>query len=304
MAAAAAIVGNLADVRKLAPQAPAQAKGSPKIELDAQVEPPSSDEEFEKIMDLPSSGPQHTASNTSSTGSASAGMPKFETLRGYAAPMDVANIDTDAIIPKQFLKTIKRAGLAKGLFFSQRFHNDGTEKEDFVLNREPYRKSKILVVWGNNFGCGSSREQAATAILAKGIPLVVSGSFGNIFSRNSINNALMGVEVPKLIERLRASFSNDTPSATGKAPITEPSDNAQSLDSPPPAPQTTPKKSALTVRTGWTFTWDVRRSQVIIKEGESGEEWKQSVGELPPNVQDIIAQGGLEKWVGKEVAAK
>ena len=107
-----------------------------------------------------------------------------------------------------------------------------------------------------------------------------------------------------LIERLRASFSNDTPSATGKAPITEPSDNAQSLDSPPPAPQTTPKKSALTVRTGWTFTWDVRRSQVIIKEGESGEEWKQSVGELPPNVQDIIAQGGLEKWVGKELAAK
>ena len=168
-------------------------------------------------------------------------------------------------------------------------------------------KAGDILVSGFNFGCGSSREQAATAILAKGIPLVVSGSFGNIFSRNSINNALMGVEVPKLIERLRASFSDDNPSATGqagKAPITEPSDNAQSLDSPPPAPQSTPKKSALTVRTGWTFTWDVRRSQVVIKEGESGEEWKQSVGELPPNVQDIIAQGGLEKWVGKELAAK
>ena len=75
------------------------------------------------------------------------------------------------------------------------------------------------------------------------------------------------------------------------------------LDSPPPAPQSKPK-AELTVRTGWTFTWDVRRSQVIIKEGANGEEWKQSVGELPPNVQDIIAQGGLEKWVGKELATK
>jgi homoaconitate hydratase len=225
-------------------------------------------------------------------------LPGFpEKVTGEIVWCNADNVNTDAIYPGKYT-------------YDDAFSSDPAKMATVTMENYDTEFANIakpgdILVSGFNFGCGSSREQAATAILAKGIPLVVSGSFGNIFSRNSINNALMGVEVPKLIERLRASFSNDNPAAAAsKAPITEPSDNAQSLDSPPPAPQTTPKKSALTVRTGWTFTWDVRRSQVIIKEGESGEEWKQSVGELPPNVQDIIAQGGLEKWVGKELAAK
>jgi len=132
------------------------------------------------------------------------------------------------------------------------------------------RAGDILVA-GFNFGCGSSREQAATSILAKKIPLVVAGSFGNIFSRNSINNALMGVEVPRLVQRLRETFNKEG-------------------------------EKALTIRTGWKFVWDVRRSKVTITEGEGGKEWNQKVGELPPNVQEIIARGGLEKWVKNEIS--
>ena len=157
---------------------------------------------------------------------------------------------------------------------------------------------------------GSSREQAATAILAKGIPLVVAGSFGNIFSRNcmffpalstatavtftiflhhlalaidldqfilpvqqltfaAINNALMGVEVPRLVQRLREAYKDQ------------------------------PKQ--LTRRTGWKLLWDVRRSKVVVIE-DNGETWSQKVGELPPNVQEIIARGGLEKWVKAEIS--
>lgn len=226
-------------------------------------------------------------------------LPGFpEKVTGEIVWCNADNVNTDAIYPGKYT-------------YDDAFSSDPAKMatvtmENYDKNFATIAKPGDILVSGFNFGCGSSREQAATAILAKGIPLVVSGSFGNIFSRNSINNALMGVEVPKLIERLRAEFSNDTSSATGdagKAPITEPSHNSQSLDSPPPAPQSKPKAD-LTVRTGWTFTWDVRRSQVIIKEGEGGQEWKQSVGELPPNVQDIIAQGGLEKWVGKELATK
>ena len=106
-----------------------------------------------------------------------------------------------------------------------------------------------VLVAGFNFGCGSSREQAATAILAKKIPLVVAGSFGNIFSRNSINNALMGVEVPKLVQRLRETFSNPS-SQTSQQTVHEPSLNRDSLDSPPPGPQVTPiHEKKLTRRT-------------------------------------------------------
>jgi len=158
-----------------------------------------------------------------------------------------------------------------------------------------------ILVAGFNFGCGSSREQAATCILAKEIPLVVAGSFGNIFSRNSINNALMGVEVPKLVQRLRKQFSGK-PGPGSKQAITEPSQNRESLDSPPPAAQNVPEaEKVLTRRTGWTFTWDVRRSKVEVQEGEGGQSWTQKVGSLPPNVQEIIARGGLEKWVKGEI---
>ncbi|KZM24648.1 4 iron, 4 sulfur cluster binding [Ascochyta rabiei] len=143
-----------------------------------------------------------------------------------------------------------------------------------------------ILVSGFNFGCGSSREQAATAILAKGIPLVVAGSFGNIFSRNSINNALMGVESVE----------------TSQQAIKEPSQNSQSLDSPPPAATAQPAEARqLTRRTGWTLEWDVRRSTVNVQEGPNGAKWNVKVGELPPNVQEIIALGGLENWVRKEI---
>lgn len=224
-------------------------------------------------------------------------LPGFpEKVTGEIVWCNADNVNTDAIYPGKYT-------------YDDAFSSDPNKMATVTMENYDKDFAKIakkgdILVSGFNFGCGSSREQAATAILAKGIPLVVAGSFGNIFSRNSINNALMGVEVPKLIERLRQTFSESQNSATGKAgtaPITEPAENAQSLDSPPPAPESKPMKE-LTVRTGWTFTWDVRRSQVVIKEGENGEEWKQSVGELPPNVQDIIAQGGLEKWVGKEIA--
>lgn len=195
MAAAAALVGNLADVRKLAPASAAPATGSPKIELDAHQEELGSDEEIDRIMDLPAAQPQHTASNSSTTG-ASAGMPKFETLRGYAAPMDIANIDTDAIIPKQFLKTIKRSGLGSALFHAWRYEA-GSDKEDasFVLNQEPYRNSKILVCTGPNFGCGSSREHAPWALLDFGIKCVIAPSFGDIFFNNTFKNGMLPLRI-------------------------------------------------------------------------------------------------------------
>ncbi|KAG9589392.1 hypothetical protein KCU77_g8313, partial [Aureobasidium melanogenum] len=205
------------------------------------------------------------------------------------------NINTDGIYPGKY--TYDDA------FSSSPDRMATVVMENYDTEFASIAKAGDILVAGFNFGCGSSREQAATAILAKKIPMVVAGSFGNIFSRNSINNALMGVEVPRLIQRLRETF--DTPAAQdGTKPITEPSENRQSLDTPPPAPTSVPsQEKKLTRRTGWTFTWDVRRSQVIVQEGPNGKTWSQKVGELPPNVQDIIARGGLEKWVGKELAA-
>jgi len=194
MAAAAAIVGNLADVRKLAPPSMAAAKGSPKIELDAHMEDISSDEDLDRIMDLPVDPVSHPPST--STKGVSAGMPKFETLRGYAAPMDIANVDTDAIIPKQFLKTIKRSGLGSALFHAWRYET-GTNKDDasFILNQEPYRNSKILVCTGPNFGCGSSREHAPWALLDFGIKCVIAPSFGDIFFNNTFKNGMLPIRI-------------------------------------------------------------------------------------------------------------
>lgn len=160
-----------------------------------------------------------------------------------------------------------------------------------------------IVVAGFNFGCGSSREQAATSILAKRIPLVVAGSLGNTFSRNAINNALPLLEIPRLVQRLRECFSS-TQVHTSQQNVREPSLNRESLDSPPPALQASPSQEIkLTRRTGWTFTWNVRRSKVIIQEGEGGETWTEKVTALPPNIQEIIARGGLEKWVKHEIEA-
>ena len=160
-----------------------------------------------------------------------------------------------------------------------------------------------VVVAGYNFGCGSSREQAATSILAKKIPLVVAGSLGNTFSRNAINNALPLLEIPRLVQRLRETFSSTKVQASQQN-VKEPSENRESLDSPPPAPQSSPQqKKKLTRRTGWTFMWNVRQSKVMVQEGEGGKTWSEKVTPLPPNIQEIIARGGLEKWVKKEIEA-
>jgi len=196
----------------------------------------------------------------SSTQSSSAQEAETEILPGFP-PMiegeiifcDADNINTDGIYPGKYT------------------YQDGISREQMAqVCMENYdstfptiSKPNDILVTGFNFGCGSSREQAATAILARSIQLVVAGSFGNIFMRNSINNSLMTVELPKLVEKLREKF-----------------------------PKT------LTRRTGWWLRWDVRRSKVTVREGlEGAEEWSLGVGELPPNVQDVFVKGGLEKWV-------
>lgn len=206
MAAAAAIVGNLADVRKLAPPSMAAAKGSPKVELDAHMEDIGSDEDLDRIMDAPADPVSHPSASSSSVG-ASAGMPKFETLRGYAAPMDIANIDTDAIIPKQFLKTIKRSGLGSALFHAWRYEPGSiTENPDFILNKAPYRDSKILVCTGPNFGCGSSREHAPWALLDFGIKCIIAPSYGDIFFNNTFKNGMLPIRIDSQpdLERIAA----------------------------------------------------------------------------------------------------
>lgn len=121
-------------------------------------------------------------------------MEKFVTLTGVAAPLDMMNVDTDMIIPKQFLKTIKRTGLGKSLFFELRFDDDGNEREGFVLNRPAYRGAQILLA-GDNFGCGSSREHAPWALLDFGIRCVISTSFADIFYNNCFKNGILPIRV-------------------------------------------------------------------------------------------------------------
>ena len=123
-------------------------------------------------------------------------MDKFTTLTGIAAPMPLVNIDTDMIIPKQFLKTIHRSGLGKNLFEEMRFFPDGTENPDFVLNRPAYRDTQIIVA-GDNFGCGSSREHAPWALLDFGIRCVISTSFADIFFNNCFKNGILPVVLPQ-----------------------------------------------------------------------------------------------------------
>jgi homoaconitate hydratase len=190
-------------------------------------------------------------------------LPGFpEKITGEIVFCDADNLDTDNIYPGKYTyqDDITKEGMAQ-VCMSNYDPEFGT-----------IAKPADVLVSGFNFGCGSSREQAATAILAKQIPLVVAGSFGNIFSRNSINNSLLGLEVPRLVERLRATFP---PTA----------DNKQ-----------------LTRRTGWTLTWDVARSVVEVQEGKDGERWEEKVGEFPENLQEIIAKGGLPNWVKHEIS--
>lgn len=123
-------------------------------------------------------------------------MDKFTQLTGIAAPMDLVNIDTDMIIPKQFLKTIKRSGLGINLFDEMRYDRDGAEIPDFVLNKPAYRDAQILVA-GDNFGCGSSREHAPWALLDFGIRCVISTSFADIFYNNCFKNGILPVVLPQ-----------------------------------------------------------------------------------------------------------
>ncbi len=123
-------------------------------------------------------------------------MQKFTTLTGIAAPMPLVNIDTDMIIPKQFLKTIQRSGLGKNLFDEMRYTQDGAEIPDFVLNQPAYRKAEIIIA-GDNFGCGSSREHAPWALLDFGIRCVVATSFADIFFNNCFKNGILPIVLPQ-----------------------------------------------------------------------------------------------------------
>ena len=123
-------------------------------------------------------------------------MKPFTELTGIAAPMDMINIDTDMIIPKQFLKTIQRSGLGKNLFDEMRFDDNGTPKPDFVLNKEPYTHAQILIA-GANFGCGSSREHAPWALEDFGIRCVIAPSFADIFHGNCFKNGILPIRLPE-----------------------------------------------------------------------------------------------------------
>ncbi|KAF3072468.1 3-isopropylmalate dehydratase [Trichoderma lentiforme] len=198
MAAAAAITGRLTDVRKLSeytasPHVQARISPSPPTEAAHVDERVEDSDEREAIGDQPLDLQPHT--NTLVAKSDSTGMPKFLTLKGITAPMSQANIDTDAIIPKQFLKTIKRTGLGSALFHNLRYLPDGAPNPDFVLNKEPYTKSKILVCTGENFGCGSSREHAPWALLDFGIKAVIAPSFADIFNNNMFKNGMLPIQI-------------------------------------------------------------------------------------------------------------
>lgn len=123
-------------------------------------------------------------------------MDKFTTHSGVAAPLPMINIDTDKIIPKQYLKTIHRTGLGKALFAEMRYHDDGTEKEDFILNQPAYRNASLLIA-GDNFGCGSSREHAPWALQDFGIKCVVATSFADIFYNNCFKNGILPIILPQ-----------------------------------------------------------------------------------------------------------
>ncbi|CAJ1339648.1 unnamed protein product [Effrenium voratum] len=195
MAAAAAVTGKLQDVRELTS---AQAKDS-----GSKVPEPT------KTMDFYSepvdwTAPKDAVAETSVTTSTSAGMPKFTSLDDVVAcPLRKANVDTDCIIPKQFLKTIQRTGLGKAAFFELRYEDDGvTERKDFILNQEPYRTASVMIA-GDNFGCGSSREHAPWALNDQGIRCIIAPSFADIFFNNCFKNGMLPIAVTKdIVEEL------------------------------------------------------------------------------------------------------
>lgn len=211
MAAAAGIIGHFTDIRNFPYK---ENKDAPKIQLGTEEEDkklqdavyehektkyPEGETEAEKvkdeILDIP-------PKSNKSIDSKSIGMEKFTVLTSVAAPMEKANIDTDAIIPKQFLKTIKRTGLSKGLFYEARFTKDSNGNDvptDFVLNVAPFNKANIICCSGDNFGCGSSREHAPWALKDFGIKSIIAPSFGDIFYNNSFKNGLLPIRVDQEI---------------------------------------------------------------------------------------------------------
>jgi len=134
-------------------------------------------------------------------------MQKFNTLKSIPAYLPIVNIDTDMIIPKQFLKTIKRTGLGKNLFFEMRYDDDGKEIQEFTLNKEPFNNSKILIA-GNNFGCGSSREHAPWALLDFGITCVISSSYADIFYSNCFKNGILPIILEEEKIKELSEYSN------------------------------------------------------------------------------------------------
>ena len=134
-------------------------------------------------------------------------MEKFSNLKSVPSYLSLQNIDTDMIIPKQFLKTIKRTGLGKSLFYEMRYDENGKINNDFILNKEPYNKSRILLA-GKNFGCGSSREHAPWALLDFGIKCVISSSFADIFYNNCFKNGILPIKIDDKIVLELAEYSN------------------------------------------------------------------------------------------------
>lgn len=228
MAAAAGIAGHFVDIRdheyrdndvpKVSIEQDAQDKVLQEAVYEHEKEPlqpgESVDEKSDdEKLDIPPS--DHVTQETPAKDapkSAPSAMDPFLSLDGIAAPIDKANVDTDAIIPKQFLKTIKRTGLKNGLFYEWRFTKDadGKDKEtDWVLNVEPWRKAEILVVTGDNFGCGSSREHAPWALKDFGIKCMIAPSFGDIFYNNSFKNGLLPIRLPQdVIESKLSPLAN------------------------------------------------------------------------------------------------
>ena len=184
MAAAAAITGTLADVRKVGQSTDINTETDSKTYLVA----------GDVIAPMPKKGKGVAVAGAG-------GMPKFTVLKGKAASLDMQNIDTDMIIPKQFLKTIKRTGLGAGAFYEMRYNEDGSEKPEFVLNKPAYAGTKILIA-GDNFGCGSSREHAPWAINDLGISCIISTSFADIFHGNCLKNGMLPIRLAEAEVRL------------------------------------------------------------------------------------------------------
>ena len=192
MAAAAAIAGHLADVRQFS----AASIPSPQPKNPRSSRSSNKKRRHIEICSEPSGKQTSGGGSSSSTDTPSSGMTSFTVLTGISAPLNRANIDTDMIIPKQFLKTIQRAGLGKHAFSSLRYQSNGSENPEFVLNKPQYRNSCILVA-GANFGCGSSREHAPWALSDFGIRCVIAESFADIFFNNCFKNGMLPIILGK-----------------------------------------------------------------------------------------------------------